>query len=134
MAIQQPEDQDESVQVMGRQLTDQEVVMAMCNRAMSMFFTKGGALSPRLDTGRRREWVIWAARDKLCPTCKVPAFFPCINLLDKKKGLAPDRCRANKTPHDERIDWEKLLEGLKKRGYWRESIRREIRREIARRA
>lgn len=68
---------------------------------------------------RRTEWTIYGARHQPCEACKSSAYMPCVNLTDLRAGREP---RINKQPHDERVDWERILEGLKTRGYYREAI------------
>jgi hypothetical protein len=101
---------------MPRQLNEAEIVMAICFRTMSAW---------DFDYSRRREWVIWASRHHSCRVCGSPDFSPCVNLADKKLGKVP---RINRQPHDERVDWARLFNGLKERGYYRPVIEQQIRR------
>lgn len=65
---------------------------------------------------KRREWSIWAAKHHSCSECKAPKNSPCLNLVDLR--VKPrEFAKPNRNPHDSRIDWERLLEGLLKRGY-----------------
>lgn len=52
-----------------------------------------------------REWHIWAAKGRTCPTCMAPPFEPCFNLAHVNKGEYP---ACNLGPHSERVDWIKL--------------------------
>lgn len=62
---------------------------------------------------RRLEWMIWAAKDHICPRCGVPAFEACENLTERKGGQkVPTRW-----PHADRIDWIRMVRGLRQRGY-----------------
>lgn len=63
---------------------------------------------------RRIEWFIWSAIKRPCPTCSKPVGAPCVNMADVKGGREP---RQNKSPHDTRIDWPKIYDGLVQRGY-----------------
>lgn len=100
---------------MKRELNETEVVMATCFAIMRAW---------QFNYNRRREWVIWASRHHRCSRCNSPEYSPCLNLADKKHGKIP---RINRQPHDERIDWGKLLNGLKKRGYYRPQIEQQVR-------
>jgi hypothetical protein len=40
-----------------------------------------------------------------------------LNKVDINKGLPVEECRENRMPHDERIDWQRILDGLNKRGH-----------------
>lgn len=101
---------------MVRNLNEAEIIMATCYQTMSAW---------DFNYARRQEWIIWAARHRRCPTCSSPPHSPCVNMADKKAGKTP---RINKQPHDLRIDWGRLLEGLKRRGYYRANIEAKIRR------
>lgn len=61
---------------------------------------------------RRRLWTIWAAKHRKCPKCEAEPWTPCLNGNEIRKGNKV-ACRM---PHAERIDWERFLLGLKKRG------------------
>lgn len=63
---------------------------------------------------RRLEWFIWSAIKRPCPTCSRPPGAPCVNMTDVKASRGP---RQNRSPHDPRIDWPKIYDGLKQRGY-----------------
>ena len=60
----------------------------------------------------RRVSVIWAARSQPCPRCDATAFNFCVNLTKLKQQ---DRRVATRWPHDERVDWDKLLTALEKK-------------------
>ena len=63
--------------------------------------------------------VVWAARWQACPKCKVEAYEQCVNLLDQR--IATKRpgyqIRKIKWPHEERVDREKLVMALRRKGY-----------------
>lgn len=63
---------------------------------------------------RRIQWYIWSAIKRPCPSCSVPVGAACINLNDVRRRVSP---RQNRAPHDPRIDWPKIYEALKLRGY-----------------
>lgn len=63
---------------------------------------------------RRKEWIIWSAIKRVCPTCSAPVGAPCMNMADRK-ARRPERVNGN--PHEDRIDWPKIFDGLKQRGY-----------------
>jgi hypothetical protein len=65
---------------------------------------------------RKREWIIWAAKHQQCPSCEQEPGNACLH-LGELKTKAREHVKFNRMPHDPRIDWERLLEGLKKRGY-----------------
>lgn len=93
---------------MAKQPTEEQKLRIQCNEAMQNF-----------NHYRRREWIIWGSKHRECPNCKQPPNSPCLNKVDVNKGLSPEQCRENKMPHDERIDWKRIRDGLRKRGYFR---------------
>lgn len=95
---------------MARVYTEWEVTMAICYSTMKSW---------DFSWARRRDWVIYASRHRSCTVCKAEPNQPCMNLHDVRYGNKP---RVNKQPHDSRIDWDRLLEGLKMRGYYRPAI------------
>jgi hypothetical protein len=89
--------------------TETERLKIQCNEVMA-----------RWNQPRRREWYIWCAKFKRCEECRAEPFKPCLNLVDlNQKALPRHECRQNKNPHDSRIDWKRLRDGLRKRGYFR---------------
>lgn len=70
---------------------------------------------------KRREWVIWGAKHQACEECGAEPYSPCKHLTDVKKvkngELAPGFEKINRQPHESRIDWARVLQGLYKRGY-----------------
>lgn len=54
--------------------------------------------------------LIWAAKWVRCPKCHAPSGKPCVNMSKSKT-------EHTFWPHEERIDYELLLEKLKVRGY-----------------
>lgn len=64
---------------------------------------------------RRQQWLIWASAHQPCPDCKADTRQPCRNMVDLKK-MPREEARINRNPHDSRINWKRLLEGLQKRG------------------
>lgn len=104
---------------MPKKITEPEIVMAICYTTMNSWdFTYA----------RRLEWEIWAAKWRVCPTCGAGVGEPCMNLSDKRADRT--QVRRNKRPHDERIDWGRLLEGLKQRGYYRPAIEKQVRNRV----
>jgi hypothetical protein len=91
-----------------KQPTEQQLMMVQSNSAMQSF-----------NHHRRREWIIYGARHRECPNCGQPPYEPCLNKVDLNKGIPRDKCRVNRQPHDERIDWKRIRDGLRKRGYFR---------------
>jgi hypothetical protein len=87
-------------------LTEEQLLRIRCNEAMQRF-----------GHHQRREWVIYGARHQVCPNCHQPPRQPCLNKVDINKGLPVEECRENRMPHDERIDWQRILDGLNKRGH-----------------
>lgn len=77
-------------------------VREKCQRAMSSFRGE-----------QRREWYIWASKKRPCPKCKMGYGLPCIHLGQLRKGIH----LQTRWPHDERIDWLRMFDGLKQRGY-----------------
>jgi hypothetical protein len=59
---------------------------------------------------------IWAARDKHCPRCGAVPYQACRN-LNGIRLLGFALARENKSPHTERVDYDKLVKALKERGY-----------------
>lgn len=66
-----------------------------------------------MKTPQRQEWFIWGAIHRVCPTCSAAVGAPCMNLLERRRGVE----KQVRWPHDARVDWPKVWEGLKKRGY-----------------
>jgi hypothetical protein len=64
-------------------------------------------------TFRRKVWYVWASVHRPCPTCEVKKGEACENLALRKKG----KTERTQWPHEDRISWPKMLDGLKKRGY-----------------
>jgi hypothetical protein len=62
---------------------------------------------------RRKEWFIWAAKPQACDACGAPAYSPCMNLNTRKKNIE----KPTAWPHEGRVDWARMLQGLKDRGY-----------------
>lgn len=67
------------------------------------------------DQARRRAWMIWAAGHQACPDCKAEKNEPCLNMVDLRK-MPREEARKNRNPHDKRIDWERMLRGMRERG------------------
>lgn len=67
----------------------------------------------RFRYGQSIEWWIWAAKPQTCPKCKQPPYEPCLNLNDLKKDIR----RTTTWPHVERVDWHRMWQGLRWRGY-----------------
>ena len=100
-------------------LTPRELETAICYSIMNAWdFTYT----------RRLEWEIWASKNHPCPDCQSPEYKPCVHLGELKRGL--ENPAVNKRPHDARVDWTQLLNGLKQRGYYREVIEREVRKRV----
>lgn len=89
-------------------VTEEQRLMIQCNEAMS-----------GMNHHRRREWIIYGARANECSSCGQAPNEPCLNKVDLNKGLPRDKCRVNRQPHDERIDWKRIRDGLRKRGYFK---------------
>lgn len=68
---------------------------------------------------KRREWVIWGARHQACTECKQDSYQPCMNLSDIRRAESGWRgvIRLTRNPHDQRIDWSRVIRGLYQRGY-----------------
>lgn len=66
---------------------------------------------------KHQKWlaVIWAARDQVCPECKARPNRPCLHLGDIKKKISEPK--QNKWPHSSRVNWAKLMDALRSRGY-----------------
>lgn len=81
-----------------------------------------------MNYSRTLEWQIYGAKHRVCPTCLSPQNKPCLNMADiKAKRPHP---RVNRTPHEDRIDWDWILQGLKTRGYYRKIIEDSVRRQL----
>lgn len=104
---------------MPRIYNETEIVMSICFTTMSAW---------GFDYARRLQWVIWASRHHHCRVCYSPEFSPCVNLADVKQGKVP---RVNRRPHDERVDWGRLLNGLKDRGYYKPAIEAQVRKRTS---
>lgn len=98
--------------------TEYEILMAICYSTMTSW---------EFGYQRRLEWQIYASRHRSCTVCKADPNSPCLNLSDIRYGKEP---RVNKQPHDSRIDWGRLLDGLKERGYYRPVIEHQTRRRM----
>lgn len=62
---------------------------------------------------RKKEWMIYGARHRVCTRCdRLPGEF-CVNLIKRKQGVI----QPTSVPHEARIDWRKIFDGLCKRGY-----------------
>lgn len=72
------------------------------------------------DDERRRRWIIWGAKHQNCPTCLVNMGEPCLNLTDVKNKMVY-KPRVNRTPHTDRIDWDRIYQGLVQRGWIKET-------------
>lgn len=90
----------------------EDIEMAICFSVMTAW---------DFDYTKRLEWEIFAARHQECPDCQAPPNHRCYNLSDKT------RTKLNKRPHDIRVDWTRLLNGLKQRGYYRPAIEAQVR-------
>lgn len=71
------------------------------------------ALMRSFNYEKRRLALIWAAKWTSCKKCNANRGEPCINLNKRAQGKE----EPTVNPHDERIDWELLLEKLKAKGY-----------------
>ena len=86
------------------------------------------------DYQKRLEWEIYSSKHRACFSCKASEYEPCRNLSDlnfNKKN--PDKLRevrVNKRAHNDRIDWSRMLSGLKQRGYYRPAIEAQVRKQI----
>lgn len=102
-----------------REYSEYEMTMMICLRTMRAW---------EFSTQVRGQWMIWAAKYQVCPTCLSPVGKPCLNMMDiRNKKPEP---RINLWPHDPRVDWNKVLEGLKYRKYYRPVIESTVRREV----
>lgn len=106
---------------MAKALTEAEITQMKCFALMSAW---------NFTYNRRREWVIWGARHRVCPTCGAQTYKPCLNLSDRRQGR-PER--TNRQPHDARVDWNRILGGLKLRGYWNQAVITQVTHQIGRR-
>lgn len=91
---------------MAKELTPREQDHQKCNELMSRH---------GFDYEKRRRAIIWAAKLNTCPDCSAPPYRACFNLADFRKGVKPQLARRNRQPHEDRIDWAKLLKALKER-------------------
>ena len=64
---------------------------------------------------QRRLSFIWAAKGTPCLFCGAASYTPCLNKTDINNNVTSPR--VNRTPHNQRIDWEKLWDALVERGY-----------------
>ena len=80
-------------------------------------------------TDQRREWTIWAAKLELCSKCGARDGTPCVSLADlnNRDEARKQNPRINRWPHDPRINWDRLLNGLKQRGYYHPTIEDQVR-------
>jgi hypothetical protein len=111
---------------MGRPITEDQINMVLCYSMMSAW---------DFSYSRRLEWEIYGSRHQPCPTCFSPPHQSCLNMSDVKYNstrptTGKRQVRQNKRPHDSRIDWLIILQGLKKRGYYRASIEAQVRRQV----
>lgn len=95
--------------------------MAICFANMTAF-----------NVDNRLEWQIWGARAFTCNECKAEPGKPCVSLADLRnrdswRQLNP---KPNKWPHSGRIDWNRVLNGLKQRGYYSPIIEDQVRRMV----
>lgn len=105
---------------MTRQYTEHEITIAICNQTMVVW---------EFGNSRRLEWCVWAAKSRACVRCGVKPGERCLNLTDirnKKQNI-----RFTKWPHDKRIDWELMLTGLHRRGYYRSTIENIVRKRLS---
>lgn len=111
---------------MTRKYSNLDITIALCYRTMD---THNMGYQQRLD------WEIYGARHQACSTCGARANMPCANMSDVKYNSTRSsrdrrKVRVNKRPHPDRIDWNRIYEGLKKRGYWRQAIETQTRRAM----
>jgi hypothetical protein len=64
---------------------------------------------------RRLEWLRWAAWHQECPACQAKKYHACENLALRKRK--PPRQAFVQSPHEDRIDYRRLIMGLRERGY-----------------
>lgn len=62
---------------------------------------------------QRKAWFIWAAKPNSCSTCSAEPYNPCMNLTERKKGNE----QRTKWPHESRVNWSRVVQGLRERGY-----------------
>lgn len=101
-----------------REAAEAEMTVAICYGIMKAW---------EFDYHRRLEWEIFGSRARECPDCGRAPNMPCVNLADLFQGKEP---RINKRPHANRIDWRRVLDGLKFRGYYKGSIENQVRRRF----
>jgi hypothetical protein len=65
------------------------------------------------DQDRRLAWFIWAAKMRDCPSCSRGPGQQCVHLGELRR----DNVVFIKWPHEQRVDWTRMLQGLVKRGY-----------------
>ena len=65
------------------------------------------------NNARRKEWFIWSAIKRPCPECKMGSDMRCVHLGKLKKGIH----EGVQWPHPSRVDWAKMYDGLRTRGY-----------------
>ncbi len=63
---------------------------------------------------QKQEWFIWAAIHRPCPTCSSAPHERCWNMAKLRYHQEHVGVRW---PHDDRVDWPKMYEGLIQRGY-----------------
>jgi hypothetical protein len=68
--------------------------------------------SSRFSSPKRWCALVWAARWRACSTCGVGAWGRCVNVSRGKNRGTPI-----KGPHSARVDYKKLVEALRERGY-----------------
>lgn len=69
-------------------------------------------LMSRFTSHRRKQWKNWGALKTPCDFCGAGIDEPCMNMNEARKGNQV-RCQ---NAHEGRVDWERVLEGLQKRG------------------
>jgi hypothetical protein len=102
-----------------RAIEEEDIEMAICYSIMTAW---------SFNYTQRLEWEIWAAKHQTCPTCFSSPHHRCVHMGDiKAKKLPP---RVNKRPHPLRVDWTRLLNGLKQREYYRPAIEAQVRKMV----
>jgi hypothetical protein len=83
------------------------------NQQQKMVFINTAMHSCNFDRTRSREWLVWGAKHRACPKCGVDAWQRCENLASRKRN----KVEYTVFPHQERIDYDRIRNGLKQRGY-----------------
>ena len=86
-------------------MTNTEPPWTQCNRLMGNFSYEK----------RVAAWI-WAAREQKCPKCEQEPYNPCLNLTAVKK-VGRALAAETRWPHTERVNWQKLEDALRERGY-----------------